>query len=61
MTVLRTRAAVLRAADGPFTIEDVQLDRPGPGQVLVQIAGVGICHTDLLPRTPMAEGVRWNT
>ncbi|MFE3959304.1 NAD(P)-dependent alcohol dehydrogenase [Nocardia sp. NPDC059091] len=55
MTPVRTRAAVLRAADGPFRIEEVELDAPGHGQVLVRIAGTGICHSDFLPRTPMCK------
>lgn len=48
--MMRIRAAVQRARDGAFTIEDVDLAAPGSGEVLVEIAGVGICHTDLLPR-----------
>lgn len=44
-------AAVLRTADGPYAIEQVQLNDPGPGEVLVQIAGTGLCHTDLLGRS----------
>ncbi|MFC5182741.1 NAD(P)-dependent alcohol dehydrogenase [Actinomadura harenae] len=45
-------AAVLRAHDGPYTLEPVELAEPGPGEVLVRIAGVGMCHTDLLGRVP---------
>jgi aryl-alcohol dehydrogenase len=44
-------AAVLRAADAPYAIERVELDDPGPGEVLVKIAGAGLCHTDLLGRS----------
>jgi len=44
-------AAVLRAADEPYAIEQVQLTDPGPGEVLVQIAGAGLCHTDMLGRS----------
>lgn len=44
-------AAVLRTADGPFRLEDVILDAPGHGEVVVRIAGVGLCHTDLMPRS----------
>ncbi|PXX58441.1 aryl-alcohol dehydrogenase [Nocardia tenerifensis] len=55
MTSIRTRAAVLRTADGPFRIEDVELDAPGYGQVLVRVAGTGMCHSDFLPRTPMCK------
>jgi aryl-alcohol dehydrogenase len=46
-------AAVLRAGDGPHTLEQVHLADPGPGEVLVRIVGAGMCHTDVLPR---AEG-----
>lgn len=47
---MQTRAAVLRNPTGPFAVEDVELDAPGPTQVLVRIAGAGVCHTDLLHR-----------
>jgi aryl-alcohol dehydrogenase len=47
---MRIQAAVLRAGDGPFAIEQVDIADPGPGQVLVRIAAVGFCHTDVLPR-----------
>ncbi|MFD8725283.1 NAD(P)-dependent alcohol dehydrogenase [Streptomyces sp. NPDC059629] len=47
---MRTRAAVMRSAQGPFTIEQVELDDPGPGELLIRIAGTGLCHTDLLAR-----------
>ena len=38
-------AAVLR---DELRLEEVELGAPGPGEVLVRIAGTGICHTDLL-------------
>ncbi len=31
----------------PLAIEIVDLDGPGPGEVLVEIAGAGLCHSDL--------------
>lgn len=43
-------AAVARHPDAPFSIETVTLEPPRAGEVLVQIAGVGICHTDLVFR-----------
>jgi aryl-alcohol dehydrogenase len=45
-------AAVLREADGPYRLEQVTLGDPKPGEVLVRIVGVGMCHTDVLPRAP---------
>lgn len=47
---MQTRAAVLRDPAGSFSIETIFLDDPGPDEVLVEIVGVGFCHTDLLPR-----------
>ena len=47
---MRMQAAVLRAGDGPFVVEEADIADPGPGQVLVRIAAVGFCHTDVLPR-----------
>jgi aryl-alcohol dehydrogenase len=44
------QAAVVRAQGGSFLIEDLTLEEPGPGEVLVRVAGVGVCHTDLVVR-----------
>jgi hypothetical protein len=52
---MKTKAAVLyemgRAApyarSCPLVIADVTLDGPGPGEVLVEIAAAGLCHSDL--------------
>lgn len=52
---IETRAAVLRTSDGAFVVEDVVLDPPQANEVVVRIAGVGLCHTDLLPRTPVVK------
>jgi propanol-preferring alcohol dehydrogenase len=41
------KAAVVRAFDQPLAIEEVAVPRPGPGQVLMQVAACGVCHTDL--------------
>jgi S-(hydroxymethyl)glutathione dehydrogenase/alcohol dehydrogenase len=41
------KAAVMRAYHAPLEIEDVELDGPGPGEVLVTTAASGICHSDL--------------
>ena len=49
---MKTRAAVLRAGDAPYSIESLELAGPGPGEILVRIAGVGMCHTDMVPRAP---------
>jgi aryl-alcohol dehydrogenase len=45
------RAAVLRSYGDPFTVEEVTLrTEPAAGEVLVEIAGCGMCRTDLAVR-----------
>jgi aryl-alcohol dehydrogenase len=39
-------AAVLRAHDGEFSFEELTLDPPGPGEILVRVVASGVCHTD---------------
>jgi aryl-alcohol dehydrogenase len=46
------KAAVLRGHDQPHCIGDVTLGKPEPGEALVRTVGVGMCHTDMLPRDP---------
>jgi alcohol dehydrogenase len=68
---VRTRAAVLNAIGAeppyarstPITIEELEFDAPGPGEVVVRIASAGLCHSDLsnlngtIPKpTPLALG-----
>ncbi len=35
------------ARSKPFRIEQVELDGPGPGEVLVEVRDAGLCHSDL--------------
>ncbi len=41
------KAAVMRANNATLELEDVQIDDPGPGEVLLKTAASGICHSDL--------------
>ncbi|MCQ4079190.1 NAD(P)-dependent alcohol dehydrogenase [Streptomyces sp. RB6PN25] len=43
-------AAVATEIGGAFTLQTVTLDDPAPDEILVEIAGVGLCHTDLAAR-----------
>jgi aryl-alcohol dehydrogenase len=47
---MQTQALVLREAGGFFRLEELEMDGPRAGEVLVRIAGVGLCHTDLVFR-----------
>lgn len=40
------KAAVLHAPATPLRIEDVTLDEPRAGEVLVNVAAAGVCHSD---------------
>ncbi|TVV75460.1 Zn-dependent alcohol dehydrogenase [Sphingomonas solaris] len=40
------KAAILRAAREPLTIETVELDGPRPEEVRIRVAGSGLCHSD---------------
>jgi alcohol dehydrogenase len=68
---MRTRAAVLNAIGSaqpyatsrPISIEELEFDAPGPGEVVVRIVSAGLCHSDLsnlngtIPKpTPLALG-----
>jgi S-(hydroxymethyl)glutathione dehydrogenase/alcohol dehydrogenase len=44
--LMKTRAAVAWQAGKPLTIEEVELQGPKAGEVLVEIKATGICHTD---------------
>ena len=57
------KAAVLYEYNAPLVIEEVQLDDPGPNEVLVKIAASGICRSDyhvmqgeMRPPLPMVLG-----
>ena len=41
------KAAVFHGPNQPLAIEDVPTPAPQAGEVLVKIAGCGVCHTDL--------------
>ena len=41
------RAVVLREPGRPVAVEDVELDPPKDGEVLVRVAAAGVCHSDV--------------
>jgi Zn-dependent alcohol dehydrogenase len=46
---MKTKAAILWERGEPLSVEDVELDPPGSGEVLVEIKAAGVCHSDLHP------------
>ena len=61
-----TQAAVLEQAGQPLRVTGVDLQGPGPGEVMVEIGATGVCHSDIaiitgqlpapLPLVPGHEG-----
>ena len=43
---MKVRAAIAYEPNKPLVVEDVDLEGPKAGEVLVQLAATGICHTD---------------
>jgi len=41
------KAAVLREVRTPLQIEEVQIGKPGPREVLIRTVAAGVCHSDL--------------
>ena len=52
---MKTRAAVIHemekprpyATSKPMVIEELDLDPPGPGEILIRVRAAGLCHSDL--------------
>ncbi|QSE93011.1 NDMA-dependent alcohol dehydrogenase [Rhodococcus pseudokoreensis] len=60
---MKTKAAVVLEAGKPFEIMELDLDGPGPGEVMVKMVAAGLCHSDLHlangdmpPRYPIVGG-----
>ncbi len=43
---MRSRAAIVRTVGGAWSVEEFELDAPRAGEVLVQMAAAGFCHSD---------------
>ncbi len=48
---MKTRAAVAWKVNEPLRIEEVDLEGPKQGEVLVEIMATGVCHTDEFTRS----------
>jgi S-(hydroxymethyl)glutathione dehydrogenase/alcohol dehydrogenase len=60
---VKTRAAVLWEVGRDWEIEELDLDPPGPGEVLIRYTHAGLCHSDdhmrsgdIVPRLPIVGG-----
>ncbi|RLV48506.1 NDMA-dependent alcohol dehydrogenase [Nocardioides mangrovicus] len=63
---MKTRAAIFRELHQPWSVEEIELDPPGRGEVLVKLVASGMCHSDehviqgdlpgVCPPAPMVGG-----
>lgn len=44
---MKIDAYVTEQVNAPFVREALEVDAPGPGEILVSVRAVGVCHTDL--------------
>ena len=52
---MRMKAAILfeqglprpYAKSRPMVVEEVEIDPPGPGEIMIEVAAAGLCHSDL--------------
>jgi len=44
---MKMKAAVLEQLNTPLVIEEVELDEPKDNEILVKIAAIGMCHSDI--------------
>src|SRR5262249_43929668 len=56
---MRIRAAVLHEPGRPVAVEEVELDGPKAGEVLVRVAAAGGCHSDGHLADGVLGGGRW--
>jgi aryl-alcohol dehydrogenase len=47
---MKVRAAVAYEGRPGFSIEELEMSEPGPENILVRLAGCGLCHTDVKAR-----------
>jgi S-(hydroxymethyl)glutathione dehydrogenase/alcohol dehydrogenase len=55
--MITCRAAICEETGKPFVLDEVAIDDPGEGEVLVKLAASGICQTDLLARSGRGDSI----
>ncbi|MFZ9232346.1 MAG: alcohol dehydrogenase catalytic domain-containing protein, partial [Ilumatobacteraceae bacterium] len=43
---MKSSAAILWETNKPWSVEEIELDDPQPGEVLVEMKASGMCHSD---------------
>jgi len=53
------QAVLLNEAGTPATVEDILVEAPGPGEVLIRVVASGVCHTDLTIKNQLGGGMKF--
>ena len=41
------KAAVFREVNKPMEVEEIEVSKPGPREILIRTAAAGVCHSDM--------------
>ena len=52
---MKTKAAIVYEHDQPVVVEEINLEGPRPGEVLLKMAAAGVCHSDI----SLVNGTIW--
>ncbi|MFE9439422.1 NAD(P)-dependent alcohol dehydrogenase [Streptomyces sp. NPDC006602] len=56
---MKITAAVSHGPQEPFAIEELNLDGPRDGEILVRLVATGVCHTDLTIKGMLPDGLAY--
>jgi S-(hydroxymethyl)mycothiol dehydrogenase len=59
MPTVEGRAAMLNEPGTPVAVEEILVDPPGPGEVMVRVVASGVCHTDLTIKNQNGAGMKF--
>jgi S-(hydroxymethyl)mycothiol dehydrogenase len=45
---IKAQGVIVRSAGAPGQVEEMTVDDPGPGEVLIRVQASGVCHTDYM-------------
>jgi S-(hydroxymethyl)glutathione dehydrogenase / alcohol dehydrogenase len=44
---MKSKAAIFTEIGAPLTLDEIEVNDPGPGECLVRLAATGLCHTEI--------------
>jgi D-arabinose 1-dehydrogenase-like Zn-dependent alcohol dehydrogenase len=58
-SAIKSRAAQISHANGPFEIVEREIPAPGPGEVRIRVQACGVCHSDSIVKTGAFPGLEY--